>query len=201
MVVIRASLIRLSWQSITFFKMVLRPPLLATISGFSSAVRTNMDMHEVNIYIHRLIHYRVLSNQCANPPSSQIMAMQARTIRSRSCGPSLPTAMREFATELGKSRAFTVIIWKIIVKHLNPSMTKNNTLDIVKHTGQWTWWEHNCLTVWVELNAYILIQKVLTEIGSIQKIQMKIANQISTQYKKKKEMGAAFLFSLWNEHN
>lgn len=117
MVVIRASLIRLSWQSITFFRMVLRPPLLATISGFSSAARTNMDMCEVNICIHRLIHYRVFSNQCANPPSSQIMAMQARTIRSRSCGPSLPTAMREFATELGKSRAFTVIIWKIIVKH------------------------------------------------------------------------------------
>lgn len=36
-VVISASLIRLSWQSITLFKMVLRPPRLATTSGFFRA--------------------------------------------------------------------------------------------------------------------------------------------------------------------
>lgn len=66
--------------------------------------------------------------------------------------------------------------------------------------GQCTWWERQ-LDVWVEHNANILIQKVLIQIGSIQKIQMKIANQISIQYKKRKEMGAAFLFSLWNERN
>lgn len=36
-VVISASLMRLSWQSITLFKMVLRPPRLATTSGFFRA--------------------------------------------------------------------------------------------------------------------------------------------------------------------
>lgn len=47
MVVIRASLMRLSWQSITFFRMVLRPPLRATISGFFSAVQMwpNTSLH------------------------------------------------------------------------------------------------------------------------------------------------------------
>lgn len=47
---------------------------------------------------------------CLYSQSSQTMAMQARTIRSRSCSPSLPTAMRELVTEEGKSSAFTVII-------------------------------------------------------------------------------------------
>lgn len=37
MVVISASLMRLSWQSITLFRMVLRPPRLATTSGFFRA--------------------------------------------------------------------------------------------------------------------------------------------------------------------
>lgn len=36
-VVIRASLMRLSWQSSTLFRIVLRPPRLATTSGFFSA--------------------------------------------------------------------------------------------------------------------------------------------------------------------
>lgn len=36
-VVIRASLMRLSWQSITLFRIVLRPPRLATTSGFFRA--------------------------------------------------------------------------------------------------------------------------------------------------------------------
>lgn len=49
--------------------------------------------------------------------SSQIMATQARTIRSRACSPSLPTAMRELVTEEGKSCAFTVIIWMRQQKH------------------------------------------------------------------------------------
>lgn len=47
----------------------------------------------------------------SNSPSSQMMAMQARTMRSLSCSPSFPTAIREFVKELGKSSAFTVIIW------------------------------------------------------------------------------------------
>lgn len=43
-------------------------------------------------------------------PSSHMMAMAARTIRSLSCSPSVPTAMREFATEVGNSVALTVTI-------------------------------------------------------------------------------------------
>lgn len=42
MVVISASLMRLSWQSITLFKIVLRPPRLATTSGFFKATKTQM---------------------------------------------------------------------------------------------------------------------------------------------------------------
>lgn len=49
--------------------------------------------------------------ETTNSPSSQMMAMQARTMRSLSCSPSFPTAIREFVKELGKSCAFTVIIW------------------------------------------------------------------------------------------
>lgn len=96
---------------------------------------------------HSRIDMLQFTDQSANLPSSQIMAMQARTIRSRSCSPSLPTAMSEFVIELGKSRAFTVIIWKIIVKTIIPtlpSMTKR-TLNIVKEMAQCTLWEHNGL--------------------------------------------------------
>lgn len=46
-----------------------------------------------------------------NSPSSQTMAMAARTMRSLSCSPSVPTAIREFATEEGNSIALTVIIY------------------------------------------------------------------------------------------
>lgn len=44
-------------------------------------------------------------------PSSHMIAMAARTIRSLSCSPSVPTAMREFAIEVGNSVALTVIIF------------------------------------------------------------------------------------------
>lgn len=39
-----------------------------------------------------------------------MMAMAARTMRSRSCRPSVPTAMRELAMEVGNSIALTVMI-------------------------------------------------------------------------------------------
>lgn len=45
-------------------------------------------------------------------PSSQMMAMAARTMRSLSCSPSVPTAIRELATEVGNSIALTVIIYR-----------------------------------------------------------------------------------------
>lgn len=45
-------------------------------------------------------------------PNSHTMAMAARTIRSLSCSPSVPTAIREFAIEVGNSIALTVIIYR-----------------------------------------------------------------------------------------
>lgn len=64
----------------------------------------------------------------------------------------------------------------------------------MKKTTHWTalnkWASAHCeniiwiIFVWVEHNATILIQKVLIQIGSI---QIQIANQISNQYKERKE--------------
>lgn len=44
-------------------------------------------------------------------PSSHMIAIAARTIRSLSCSPSVPTAIREFAIEVGNSVALIVIIF------------------------------------------------------------------------------------------
>lgn len=46
----------------------------------------------------------------AHLPSSHMIAMAARTIRSLSCSPSVPTAIREFVIEVGNSAALMVMI-------------------------------------------------------------------------------------------
>lgn len=64
-------------------------------------------------------------------PSSQMIARHARTMRSRSCKPSLPTAIRELATELGKTRAFTAIICEESVGRVGESEIPDKNL--LKH--------------------------------------------------------------------
>ena len=59
-----ASLMRLSWQSMTFFRMVLRPPRLATTSGFFSA-----DGSE-NTHIHAHTHTHTRANRCTRTHAS-----------------------------------------------------------------------------------------------------------------------------------
>lgn len=58
-----------------------------------------------------------------------MMAMAARTIRSLSCRPSVPTAIREFAIEVGNSVALTVIIFDLLVcgkgKHNSVTQQEN----------------------------------------------------------------------------
>lgn len=61
MVVISASLMRLSWQSITLFRMVLRPPLLATTSGFFSATEETPDSGNYTEHC-RLLHQNIPIN-------------------------------------------------------------------------------------------------------------------------------------------
>lgn len=140
--------------------MVLRPPRLATTSGFFRAanghhtpridfnaaahlpdshtfpvppqnegeppqvlqtIKTIRLFHAAHQSAHQSIQLYLLDDWvcvmlryiCAavgHSPSSHMMAMAARTIRSLSCSPSVPTAMREFATEVGNSVALTVTI-------------------------------------------------------------------------------------------
>ena len=54
----------------------------------------------------------VLRLQARYLPSSHTMAMAARTMRSLSCSPSVPTAIREFAIEVGNSIALMEIIYR-----------------------------------------------------------------------------------------
>lgn len=64
-------------------------------------------------FIHQAEQFSLLAprlKDVSHLPSSHIMAMAARTMRSRSCRPSVPTAMRELAMEVGNSIALTVMI-------------------------------------------------------------------------------------------
>lgn len=51
---ISASLMRLSWQSMTLFRMVLRPPRMATTSGFFRAEEEEEEKKRDKIFVRRV---------------------------------------------------------------------------------------------------------------------------------------------------
>lgn len=123
---------------------------------------------------HRILIVITDLNTTNNSPSSQMMAMQARTMRSLSCSPSLPTAIREFVTELGKSCAFTVIIWtgkitdwdqiRPTQKHkqviLSSTVPKWQRLEVVPFWPVWglefspPHYSAECQYTWTQINRF-----------------------------------------------
>ena len=80
-----------------------------------------------------------------------MIAMAARTIRSLSCSPSVPTAIREFAIEVGNSVALTVIIfsWLGCGKRKHNSATK-------QEKALWPW-KMSCLLGVHTISAFLVV--------------------------------------------